>query len=49
MMMSFKIDKDLKDKLAELAKEQNRSLSNLIETVLMKFVQGESKDKKPKK
>lgn len=37
------MDKSLKEKLSELAKEQNRSLNNLIVTVLQKYV--ESADK----
>jgi predicted transcriptional regulator len=49
MMISFKIDADLKAKLEKLAKEENRSLSNLIETVLLKYVQKEAREKKPKK
>ena len=34
------MDKDLKEKLAKLAKEQNRSLSNLIVTILKESVEG---------
>lgn len=34
------MDKELKEKLVQLAKEQNRSLSNLIVTVLQKYVGG---------
>lgn len=37
------MDKTLKEKLSELAKKQNRSLSNLIVTVLQNYV--ESADK----
>lgn len=37
------MDKSLKEKLSELAKDQNRSLNNLIVTVLQKYV--ESADK----
>jgi len=48
-MISLRIDKDLKDELADIAKEQNRSVSNLIETVLMKYAQQKTKGKKPKK
>lgn len=32
------MDKELKEQLAKLAKEQNRSLSNLIVTVLKSYV-----------
>lgn len=32
------MDKELKEKLTKLAKEQNRSLSNLIVTVLKSYV-----------
>ena len=32
------MDKELKEKLVQLAKEQNRSLSNLIVTVLKDYV-----------
>ncbi|RJR42506.1 MAG: ribbon-helix-helix protein, CopG family [Desulfobacteraceae bacterium] len=51
IMISLKIDKDLKERLAEIAKEENRSLSNLIETVLMKYAEQHEKPKKkqPKK
>lgn len=34
------MDKDLKEKLTEIAKEQNRSLSNLIITILKSYVEG---------
>ena len=34
------MDKNLKEKLAKLAKEQNRSLSNLIVTILKESVEG---------
>lgn len=33
------MDKTLKEKLSELAKKQNRSLSNLIVTVLQNYVE----------
>lgn len=33
------MDKTLKEKLSELAKKQNRSLSNLIVTVLKDYVE----------
>lgn len=33
------MDKELKEKLAKLAKEQNRSLSNLIVTILKERVE----------
>lgn len=33
------MDKTLKEKLTELAKKQNRSLSNLIVTVLQNYVE----------
>ena len=48
-VISFKIDQGLKDRLAELAKEQNRSLSNLIETVLLKYAQEPVEEKKTSK
>lgn len=37
------MDKELKEKLAKLAKEQNRSLSNLIVTVLQNYVSDTAK------
>ena len=49
IVISFKIDQGLKDRLAELAKEQNRSLSNLIETVLLKYAQEQVEEKKTSK
>lgn len=33
------MDKTLKEKLSELAKKQNRSLSNLIVTILQSYVE----------
>lgn len=45
-MISLKMEKDLKDRLNEIAKEENRSLSNLIETVLMKYAEEHEKPKK---
>ena len=47
-MISFKIDKELKKILAKVAKEENRSLSNLIETVLLQFAAQRQEDGKPK-
>lgn len=37
------MDKDLKEKLVQLAKKQNRSLSNLIVTVLKDYVDSADK------
>lgn len=37
------MDKTLKEDLSKLAKEQNRSLSNLIVTILKKYVDGADK------
>ena len=37
------MDKELKEKLVQLAKEQNRSLSNLIVTVLKDYVDSADK------
>lgn len=37
------MDKTLKERLAELAKKQNRSLSNLIVTVLKDYVDSADK------
>lgn len=37
------MDKTLKEELAKLAKEQNRSLSNLIVTILQKYVDSADK------
>lgn len=34
------MDKVLKEKLVQLAKEQNRSLNNLIVTILLKYLEG---------
>jgi uncharacterized protein YfbU (UPF0304 family) len=48
-VISFKIDTDLKAKLEKLGKEENRSLSNLIETILMKYVKTEKKTQERKK
>jgi predicted transcriptional regulator len=36
--VSFKIDKDFKKKLVALARQENRSLSNLIEKVLKEYL-----------
>ena len=35
---SITIDKDLYDKLKEIAAEQNRTLSNLIDTILNEWL-----------
>jgi predicted transcriptional regulator len=48
-VISFKIDTDLKAKLEKLGKEENRSLSNLIETILMKYAKTEKKTQERKK
>jgi predicted transcriptional regulator len=48
-VISFKIDTDLKAKLEKLGKEENRSLSNLIETILMKYAKTEKKSQERKK
>ena len=37
------MDKELKEKLVQIAKEQNRSLSNLIVTVLKDYVDSADK------
>ena len=37
------MDKTLKEELSKLAKEQNRSLSNLIVTILQKYVDSADK------
>ena len=37
------MDKTLKEKLSKLAKEQNRSLNNLIVTILQKYVDSADK------
>ena len=37
------MDKTLKEKLSELAKKQNRSLSNLIVTILKDYVESVGK------
>lgn len=37
------MDKELKEKLVQMAKEQNRSLSNLIVTVLKDYVDSADK------
>ena len=39
---SVRLDEELLDKMKIIAKEQNRSLSNLVETVLKKCVQSEN-------
>ena len=43
-MTSLRMDAKLKKKISQIAAERNRSFSNLVETVLMKYV--ESKKKK---
>lgn len=35
---SIVIDKELKSKIEEIAKKENRSFANMVNTVLMEFV-----------
>lgn len=39
------VDKDLKDHLVAIAQKQNRSLTNLVVTILLDFVQKDSEEK----
>lgn len=43
---NFRLDKDLMKQVKKLADEQNRSVTNYIETVLMKAVEEAKKSKK---
>ena len=53
MIISFKIDERIKVALQKLAKEEHRSLSNYVSTVLMDHLKSKDIDwhkvKKPKK
>ncbi|WP_240761824.1 ribbon-helix-helix protein, CopG family [Nitrosococcus wardiae] len=40
-MLNVRIDSELKKKLQELAKGENRTLSNLVETVLANYAKRE--------
>lgn len=49
--LNVRIDRDLRENLHEIAREQNRTLSNLVETALLQVVadaKGEAR-KPPKK
>lgn len=39
------VDKELKDRLVAIAQKQNRSLTNLVVTILLDFVQKDSEEK----
>ena len=38
IMISFRVSKELKDKLTELANKDNRSLSDYIRLILLAFI-----------
>jgi predicted transcriptional regulator len=39
VILNIRIDEELRDKLRVIAKQQNRSLSNLVETALALYVE----------
>ena len=49
--LNVRIDRDLREKLQEIAREQNRTLSNLVETALLQVVAATGRDARtpPKK
>ena len=47
--MVFYCPDDLKEKLEKLAKEENRSLSNLVVTLLQRIVEEKDEDKNSSK
>jgi len=42
--LNVRIDRDLREKLQEIAREQNRTLSNLVETALLQVVAATGRD-----
>jgi predicted transcriptional regulator len=49
VVISFKIDSKLKNRLQRLAQEENRSLSNYVTTVLLQHLKAKDTKNKPKK
>lgn len=45
--LNVRVDPDLRKQLQEIAKRQNRPLSNLVETVLLEFVKETMNESKP--
>ncbi|MGR6034417.1 MAG: CopG family transcriptional regulator [Candidatus Nitrosoglobus sp.] len=48
VLLNVRINPELRQQLKEIAKQQNRPLSNLVETVLMEFAKHEFIAKKQK-
>lgn len=44
--LNVRINPELRKQLQEITKQQNRPLSNLVETVLLEFVKSESNKQK---
>ena len=42
--LNVRIDRDLRENLQEIAREQNRTLSNLVETALLQVVAATGRD-----
>jgi predicted transcriptional regulator len=47
--LSFKVDPELKKALERLAKDENRSLSNYVQTVLLNYLKEQGIKLKPSK